>query len=104
VIRQSLVWTNFPEGSQVRSNSAAHVSLSSIFNFQRTDITDAMSRPSSLLASGLSSVAHAALFDFVQLSRNSEANFLVASSVAAVVGEAYLGPVPQSVNTHVTFF
>src|SRR5690606_36894340 len=33
--------------------------------------------------------------DFVQLSRNSEANFFVSSSVAAVVGEAYIGGEPS---------
>ena len=33
--------------------------------------------------------------DFVQLSRPPEANFFVASSVAAVVGEAYIGGSPS---------
>src|SRR5690606_24003223 len=79
-----------PGGIGVREHSAAHVSLSSIFSCQRTDIADAVSWPGSLLASGLSSVAHAALLNSVQPWRNSEANFFVASSVAAVVGEAYI--------------
>jgi hypothetical protein len=106
VIRQSLVWTfNPPKGFEiVRSNSAAHVSLSSIFNFQRTDTADAMSWPGSLLASGLSSVAHAALMISSNSRENQKRTSLVASSVAAVVGEGYLGRVPKSVNTHVTFF
>ena len=37
-----------------------------------------------------SSVAYAALYDFVQRLSNLEANFFVVSSVAAVVGEAYI--------------
>ena len=93
-----------PGGIGVREHSAAHVSLSSVFSCQRTDIADAVSWPGSLLASGPSSVAHAALLNSVQLSRNSEANFFVASSVAAVVGEAYIvGGAPKCQQRFRTF-
>ena len=79
-----------PFGIGVPQDSAAHVSLSSIFSFQRTDITDAMSWPLSLLASGPTECRLRGSLDFVQLSQNSETKLLVASSVAAVVGEAYI--------------
>lgn len=80
-----------PFGARGSADSAAHASLSSIFNFQRTDIADAMSWAVTLLASGPAECrSRGSLEFFSQLPRHSEANFLVASSVAAVVGEAYI--------------
>lgn len=80
-----------PFGARGSADSAAHVSLSSIFSFQRTDIADAVSWAVSLLASGPPECrSRGSLEFFSQLPRRLEANFFVASSVAAVVGEAYI--------------
>jgi hypothetical protein len=73
VIRQSLVRTINPLRDHGSADSAAHVSLSSIFSCQRSDITDAISWAMLLLALARQSVAHAALLDFTR------ANFSVAS-------------------------
>jgi hypothetical protein len=62
-----------PGGMRVQQDSAAHVSLSSIFNCQRSDSANAMSWAVLLLAPARQSVAHAALLDFTR------ANFSVAS-------------------------
>ena len=51
----------FPWREKGSADSAAHVSLSSIFSFQRTDTANAMSWPVVLLAPGRPSVAYAAL-------------------------------------------
>ena len=89
MIRQSLVRTvSSLAGRGVQQDSAAHVSLSSIFSFQRTDIADAMSWPVLLLASGLSSVAHAALLNFAEGRPRSK--LLRRQRRAALVGEAYI--------------
>ena len=94
--RQSLVRNRSPfRAFELRKHSAAHVSLSSIFNFQRTDTTDAVSWAYPLLASGPVECRSRGSLDFVQLSRNLEANFSVAGSVAAVVGEAYIVGAPS---------
>jgi len=73
VIRQSLVRTTCPLRVMGSADSAAHVSLSSIFSCQRTDAANAMSWAMSLLALARQSVAHAALLDFTR------ANCLTAS-------------------------
>ena len=96
VIRQSLVWNRSPFRTfEFREHSAAHVSLSSIFSFQRTDIANAISWACLRLASDPVECRSRGSLDLDQLSRNSEANFFVASSVAAVVDEAYIGGGPS---------
>ena len=96
MIRQSLVWNRSPFRTfEFREHSAAHVSLSSIFSFQRTDTANAMSWACLHLASDPVECRSRGSLDLDQLSRNSEANFFVASSVAAVVGEAYIGGGPS---------
>ena len=52
-------------------------------------------RPQTAFAFGAPSVAYAALL-ISSNSANKEANLFAASSVAAVVGEAYIGPTPQT--------
>ena len=96
MIRQSLVWNRSSFRTfEFREHSAAHVSLSSIFSFQRTDTANAMSWACLRFASGPVECRSRGSLDLDQLSRNSEANFFVASSVAAVVGEAYIGGSPS---------
>ena len=81
-------------GRGVQQDHAAHVSLSSIFNFQRTDIADAVSWAYPLVASARSSVAHAALLIFFEGSFRSE--LLRRQRRAALVGEAYIVRAPSN--------
>ena len=79
---------SIPGGMKGSADSAAHVSLSSIFNFQRTDIADAVSWPVTPWLRGRPSVAYAALL-------NSHKGFLRSKLLrrqrrTALVREAYI--------------
>ena len=90
VIRQSLVWTSNPWRD--RGPRALCRPRFSFFNIQlsknghrRRGVMGL-----SLLALGPVECRSRGSLDFVQRMRNTEANFFLASSVAAVVGEAYI--------------
>ena len=76
-------------------------SFFSIFNCQRSDVTDATSGPSAFRLRARSSVAHAALYDF-----SNKAEPQRRQRRAALVGEAYIGrtaaecqrPIPTFLN------
>jgi hypothetical protein len=86
--RQSLVWFRHPAQGQDPKppTTAAHVSLSSIFNCQRTDHTQTHDHRLSALGLSRSSVACAALFGLTQ-GRTS-----LRQRRAALVVERFIGP------------
>jgi hypothetical protein len=70
VYRQSLVWNRSPfRAFELREHSAAHVSLSSIFNCQRSDTANAVSWALLLLASGPVECRSRGSLDLVQQGR-----------------------------------
>jgi hypothetical protein len=84
-----------PGGTRVQQDSAAHVSLSSIFSFQRTDIADAVSRPLLLLASGPFECRSRGSLDFVQPGR-FRSELLGRQRRTALVDEAYIVGTPSN--------
>ncbi len=88
----------------VQQDSAAHVSLSSIFNFQRTDIADALSWAGPLLASGPIECRSRGSLDFVQLGGNLRSELLGRQRRAALVGEAYIVGGPSKCQHRIRTF